>query len=56
MVVRCVVPRVNVDARCADAVAGAARKRDMTSIVVYRSFKAPCVSLVDARGRAGVVE
>lgn len=51
MVVRCVVPRVNVDARCADAVAGAARKlRDM----VVRSLKAPCVSR--ARGCAGVVE
>lgn len=56
MVVRCVVPRVNVDARCADAVAGAARKRDMTS----RGFRSSVVqsSWMRARagGRAGVVE
>jgi hypothetical protein len=49
MVVRCVVPRVNVDARCADAVAGAARKRDMTS----RGFRSSVVQSSWMRGRAG---
>ena len=51
MVVRCVVPRVNVDARCADAVAGAARKRDMTT---RRSFVQSSVRFARGCARVGV--
>jgi len=60
MVVRCVVPRVNADARWADAVAGAARKRDMTRCLAGDSlgvsFAAGCVRFARRRARACVVE